>query len=182
VGPRVIAVIAAVIATACALGCGETEDRRPSTTGQTTSRAKLFGAPELVPTREGEAIRRELATSAEIRDTLAGVLVWEIEHVQVRLPTRAGPPGHVTVVLKAGGEPSELSDSEIAQTRKIVAGVVPVAGWTADQTDVVLAPSVDVERPPPADTPRDVLLALCLIGFGASFGIVIDRSRRRGTR
>ncbi|MGB1277516.1 MAG: hypothetical protein ACPG77_17365 [Nannocystaceae bacterium] len=235
-GPRTLAFTAvAGVAACCALACGDVKDRRPSKQ-HTTSRAKLFGAPELVPTREGEAIRRELATSAEIRETLEGVLAREIEHVQVRLPKRGGPPGHVTVVLKGAGQADEagqvgqgaagpsgeagvagpsvgqaagpsdeagqegqsgqagpsggalqagqtagLSAFEIAQTRAIVAGIVPVSGWTDAQTKVVLAQSVEVQTqsPSPKDTPRDVLLALTLIGFGASLGIVVDRSRRR---
>ncbi|MGB1013886.1 MAG: hypothetical protein ACPG4T_07120 [Nannocystaceae bacterium] len=263
-GPRTLAFTAAAgVAACCALACGDVKDRRPSKQ-HTTSRAKLFGAPELVPTREGEAIRRELATSAEIRETLEGVLAREIEHVQVRLPKRGGPPGHVTVVLKGAGQADEagqvgqgaagpsgeagvagpsvgqaagpsdeagqvgqsgqagpsggagqvgqaagpsdeagqegqsgqagpsggalqagqtagLSAFEIAQTRAIVAGIVPVSGWTDAQTKVVLAQSMEVQTqsPSPKDTPRDVLLALTLIGFGASLGIVVDRSRRR---
>lgn len=163
---------------ACA-GCSEAVDRRPQP--RQATRSTLFGAPELVPTREGERIRRELATAAEIRQTLAGFLPWRIHHVQVRL-SHEGVRGRVSVVLQVNPDAAEV-EPYVDQIQRIVAGIVPETGWRAEQTTVVVGASErDIPGPREPFRPRDILLVLSIFGFGASFGVVVDRSLLRRQR
>lgn len=155
-------------------GCSEPAVRRPQT--REVTRATLFGDPQLVPTREGERVRRELATAAEIRETLAGALPWAVDHVQVRL-TAGEVPGRVSVILQTTEAASYQPDAEVvSQIRRLVAGIVPESDWRPEQTSVVVGAAPSKQDQEDTRGARVFFLALSLIGLGASGGVVIDRT------
>jgi type III secretory pathway lipoprotein EscJ len=158
-----------------ASGCGAHE--RPSGPGPgrpeiAPDKDSLFGDPGLVPTREGEHIRRELAAAGEIDravTTLSGV---ERARANVELARQDHEPPRVLVAarLDPAGDRSVLRQ----QINSVIRGVV---GEIPDEnvTVVLAAPSAPLERPVPA---LSLVLAMCLVGLGSSAGVAADRLLR----
>ena len=128
-------------------------------------KAALFGDASLVPSREGEAARRELAGAGEIAAVLRASGWIERVHVDVE----QGESVRVVIAgTRSATAPAEL-DAEIAA---IVAGVL-----ARDDAEIVLAIATPHEAP---ERPRRELpLALAALGLGASVALAIDRALRR---
>jgi len=148
---------------AAIVGCSERPASRPSP--PPPDKARLFGDPLLVPSRDGEAARRELAAAGEITATLAAADLVADVHVDVE------EAGRVVV----GGKLA--SDADEPETRARVAAIV----------DGVLGPDparklvVELGRTPstPVRERPALPIVLAAMGFGASAGIAIDRALRR---
>jgi hypothetical protein len=154
------ATLAAVVlvATACSEPAAAPERAAPD-------KAALFGDPSLVPSREGEAARRELASAGEIEAVLRASGWIDRVHVDVE----HGEPIRVVIAGTRGATtPAEL-DEEIAA---VVAGVL-----ARDDAEIVLAIATPSE--PPAPPRREVPLAFAAVGLGASVALAIDRALRR---
>lgn len=128
-------------------------------------KAALFGDATLVPSRAGEAARRELASAGEIAAVLRASGWIDRVHVDVeeRETTRV-----VIAGTRGASAPSEL-DTEIAA---VVAAVL-----ARDDAEIVLAIATPSE--PPVRPRRELPLALAALGLGASVALAIDRALRR---
>lgn len=136
----------------------------------------LYGDPGLMPTREGERRRREIAYASEIDGALALLPVRE-HHVDVELAADPNAPPRILIVATVGpGAPTDLPD-RIRTVVDTVVGPVPDPGPTLILS---AAPAGGDEGPTPA--PVTWLLSLALLGFGFNLGIAYDRARRRRVR
>jgi hypothetical protein len=150
------------------LACGEPSGHRPAKATASDKRA-LYADPMLVPTREGERIRAEIALAGEIEQALR--MFPELQDVRVHVETSTVP----TRVAVFGAAPTELVTQLRAHTDEVARAV---AG--DDIVGVTTIAALDPE--PPAREPRlHLVLALALWGLGASMGIAADRfaCRRR---
>lgn len=170
IGPTVL--VLGLLASGCS-GGERLARPGPLRTEVAPDKESLFGDPGLVPTREGEHIRREIAVAGEIERavlTLGGVAR---AHTNVELPREGSEPPRVLVAarLDAGGDRSTLD----GRIRSVVRGVV---GDVPDRAlNVVLAePAAPREERAP---PLPLLLGAGLVGFGLSAGVAVDRLRRR---
>ena len=180
----------AVMTIACSLPAQEPEragrgDRCPVTTWESA-----YGDPTLVPTREGEQVRRDLATASAIRETVkfsAGARARDVHvafrgRIRPRPTTRSaaadeGLPGQARVTVIASTE------AELESLRPTIHEIVRASArepWTPAQTEVVFVAASET----PPETPArggllDLALAMALIGFGASMGISLDRAAAR---
>lgn len=131
-------------------------------------KAALFGDASLVPSREGEAARRELASAGEIAAILRAS-GW-IDRVHVDVEQAAS----IRVVIAGARTSTAPADLE-AEIAAIVAGVL-----TRDDAEIVLAIATPPESP---ERPRRELpLALAALGLGASVALALDRALRRRRR
>jgi hypothetical protein len=130
-------------------------------------KASLFADPTLVPTRDGEAARRELAESGEITQAI-GATSW-IEDTHVDVEREAGRTRVLVTGRRTAIAPADL-DAHVHRIARAVCG---------DEMELVLT-LADAAQPPPAPSRRlDLPLGLALVGLGASLAVLADRSWRR---
>ena len=126
----------------------------------------VFGSASLVPTREGERARRELATAGELEQALDRLGLGPA-HVDVELrdPT-------AVIVIARGSERDEATVIEL--TRALIPELEPA------NLHVWWQPTI-AETPAPAQDrePRSWALMLACLGLGVSVGIVAERLRSR---
>jgi hypothetical protein len=147
-----------------ALGCGEASTTQPSPR-IAPDKAELFGDPTLVPTRDGEAARRELAAAGELAAVLRASGWIDEVHVDVE-------HGAITRVV-VGGRRSAAAPTELAPAVQAVA-----QGVLGDELELVLAIAEPVASEPPLRG-RELPLLLAALGLGASVALVLDRTLRR---
>ena len=155
-------------------GCGapSTAPRRPPKPA--ADKEALYGDPGLVPSREGERARRELATAGEIDGAVR--ILPGVDDVRVDVEHRPGLPDAIAVVVRlTGGSSSEAVREQVVT---IVAGVA--GDDAAGDAEIVVAVPTREEAPGRPELP--VGLALALLGFGASVGVTADRLLRRRLR
>lgn len=157
----------AIILILAASACGPTERTKPQRPRD--DKARVFGDASLVPTREGERIRREVALAGEIEGLLEPLIAPGQTRANVDLePT---PPRVLISLIVPSGE----TEAEMLQhyAVEVATGVVgPKA-----EVDVVVQSGPAEE---PARGPAfPVLLALALLGLGSSAGIALERFRER---
>lgn len=132
----------------------------------------LFGSASLVPTREGERVRRELAIAGELQHALEHLGLGPA-HVDVEL----GPRPAVIVVAQ---QPSDRSPAEAHdQVAELSSALIPKLESTG--LHAWLRPTLEPGTPPndqALPAPLWALLALSL-GLGLSLGIVSERARAR---
>ena len=134
-------------------------------------KARLYGDPGLVPTREGERIRRELALAGEL-----GRIIEQRDEVldtQIDVELGAEPP---RVLIGIGlAQPPEDSRLEHYASEAAAAIIGPGA-----ETTVLwhLAPA----EPPRGPGQLPIPLALAVLGLGLSAGIALERLRSRKRR
>jgi hypothetical protein len=146
------------------LACGEPSSARPQPAP--SDKRALYGDPVLVPTREGERRRREVALAGEIERALR--LFPELEEIRVHV--EADSKMRVAVIGRARTE----VDAELRARLEEV--VTAIAGPDAARTTTITAHAPEQ----PTREPRvGVLLVLALLGLGASCGITADRLARR---
>ncbi len=131
----------------------------------------LFGDPTLVPTRAGERARAELAAEADVRAVLAALTESADWTVAVRWPT-GDDPGAVVI---AG--PAVVASDQVARIAEAVLGP-----WSRGQVVVETFASSPTPAEPTDAPALPWLLAVALVGLGASAGIVHERVRRRRSR
>lgn len=142
-------------------------------------KAALFGDATLVPTRQGEAARLELARAGEITAALRAT-GWiddvrvDVEHAEIGTPS---PVPHVVVAgRRNAASPADLDD----RVRAVVAGICTRAAVVT--LAIADAPTTNDRREQPRDVPRDIALGLALFGLGASLSLFADRAWRRRQR
>ena len=159
---------ALALALACAPACTEPASSGPARVVVSHDKRALFGDPKLVPTREGERLRREIALAGEIEQALR--LAPELEDQRVVVQTDAGTT-RIAVFLRIS---SSVSEAEVLERTDAV--VTAIAGASTDRS-ITLAVSPHEE---PAPSRRlDLALAVALLGLGASMGMTADRMIRR---
>lgn len=126
----------------------------------------LYGDPGLVPTRQGEAFRRELAVAGEI-EAAVGVMAGVQD---VRATVREGNIG-ISVRAEPWVAQSELRQG-IEHLVEAAAGPESVSRLNLVVTRTAVAPTAP-------SAPISWGLALGLLGLGASLGIMFDRLLRR---
>jgi hypothetical protein len=132
----------------------------------------LFGDAGLVPTREGERVRRELALAGELHAALEQLGLTGV-HVDVELND---PPG-VIVIARADLE------ADIASLESTIIGFARVIVPDASTVHVEIRRlESGGERPAPSDDDRlPWTIALVCLGLGLSLGVTVERllARRR---
>lgn len=160
-----------VVALLLAVGCEARPRARPRAPAAAADKAALFGDPSLVPTREGERARREVALAQEIERALAVLpaVLGARANVELPSPGIAGPPRVLAVVLAA---PDADAPAVTAQARAIAHAVVGPAAVL----EVVVEPSPAVAASPTPRTPWPLLLGM--LGLGLCIGTLVERARR----
>jgi hypothetical protein len=157
---RIIVAAGCLVLTAS--GCqGPPAQRTP----RAADKHSLFGDPTLVPTRDGEAARRELAQSGELTRAIAAT-DW-IDDVRVDVEHELARVRVLVAGRRSSTAPSDL-DAQLRATAAAVCGA---------DAELVL---VLAEPHPQAPARRlDLPLGLALFGLGASLALVLDRGWRR---
>jgi hypothetical protein len=161
---RVRRLVVAMLAFTC-VGCPAAPER-PELPRRAVDKQSLYGDAGLVPTREGERIRRELALAGELHHALEQLGLTGV-HVDVELRDPAG------VIVVGRADPS----ADVGQLEV-----------TIDEFARVLVPDVttvqvrllqtEIPAEPPAPAPTDArhwLLALACLGLGLSLGVTFER-------
>jgi hypothetical protein len=152
------------------MACAEPPDPRSlrESPAAASDKRSLYGDPRLVPTREGERIRREIATASEIEQALRIALPIEALRVVVDGKDESR---RAAVFLRV---PPQIEADEARARADAV--VTAIAGATIDRSIAVV---VSPDAPPRPARELGVALALALLGLGASMGVTADRLRRR---
>lgn len=143
-------------------------DRPSPPRARVPDKAALYGDPGLLPTREGEAARRELAMSAELAQVVAATGWIESPHVDVEI-------AEATTTVIVGGVRNAAAPEDLEQ--QVLAVAYGIAGDGATVTMVL----GDADAPKPARA-MDASLLLAVLGLGASLSLMIDRAWRRRRR
>ncbi len=165
----------------CALlaACASPQPPRRPADAQTASKASLFGDAALVPTRQGERARAELAVSAEVQRVVAVLPAVQTVAVSVRLPATRGDAdtparAAVSVIVAAEADAHSVRRDVEAVTRT----------WLGEEALIETLVAARPDAPDPDELPWP-MLTLALLGLGASLGVTVDRAfdrRRRATR
>lgn len=158
--------LALVALMACA--CEAHPSVRPNPAAQ-LDKQKTFGNASLVPTREGERARRELAIAGELERALAQLDLGPA-HVDVELRE----PVTVVVIARIRDDrsPSEAERAAITLAHAMVPELAPA------NLHVWLQPA-SAEPPPPDSAARTWQLMLACLGLGLCLGIARERLRSR---
>jgi len=167
-----------------ATACGDPPPRPVPTTNATgPSKAELFGSASLVPTRAGERARAELALAAELDRVLEAMRAVDTADVAIRLPpttfdSHASAPARALVTVAL--EP----DADAASARIGIGRTART--WLGPQAelDVTVAEAAPIAEPTQERPSKLLMLAVALLGLGASLGVTVDRAfdRRRRKR
>ncbi|HVH99570.1 MAG TPA: hypothetical protein VM869_12705 [Enhygromyxa sp.] len=132
----------------------------------------VFGSASLVPTREGERARRELAIAGELEQALAQLELGPA-HVDVELREPA------TVIVIARVQDDQDTQS-LARAEATVAQLAHAMVPELDPANLHLWLQPGHEQPAaPEPSSRTWLLMLACLGLGLSFGIAGERLRSR---
>jgi hypothetical protein len=150
------------------LGCAPpTPPHRPASK---PDKRELFGDASLVPTREGERIRRELAQADELE----------------RLLARADVPASVTVSLVEPASAVVVARTgELAMIQTIAHAALPELEASRIHVTVhrppihVTAPSVDAALEAESDERRELPALVLTLGLGLALGIALERGWQR---
>lgn len=152
-----------------ASGCAAPSPRAPAPESAGDKQAS-YGDPTLLPTREGERVRMEVALAREIEqalDVLPGVLH---SRVDVELPRPgAREPERVLAVAEVSAE------TDVSAARAATESIVRAVVGPAASAEVVIATAADDE--PPSEPRPSMMLLLAILGLGLSGGIAIERAR-----
>ena len=109
------------------LACGEAETERQPPRRPVPDKDALFGDPGLVPTREGERARREIALAGEIHNAIVVLPEVARARVDVELGDGEDEPTRVVVAAElrgdAGLEPAFRE--AVGRVVRAIAGPVP---------------------------------------------------------
>lgn len=138
----------------------------------------VFGSASLVPTREGERARRELAIAGELEQALAQLELGPA-HVDVELRE----PVTVIVIARVRHDQDDQADQDdqsLARAEATVAQLAHAMVPELDPANLHLWLQPGHEQPAaPEPSSRTWLLMLACLGLGLSFGIAGERLRSR---
>jgi hypothetical protein len=160
-----------VVLLVLALGaCVQADAPSRATPSRAADKEALYADAALVPTREGERVRREVALAGEIEAAVA--VAMDTPHVAADVELEVPP--RVAVAVRAGSADPEASRASVqALARAIV----------KDAEVVVILSAPHPRSPDPSAPARPVAwLLLSLLGLGVSLGIGIERLRLRMAR
>lgn len=149
------------LASACLLllsiACTPSEPNLAATHG--ADKQALYGDPALVPTREGERVRRELMLAGELERLLA--------HADVAASVAVSllGPGHALIVAHADDQGRVMAIARASLPDEEVAEV-----------ELVLVPT----RPEPAPERSPLPYVVVALALGLSLGVAGERARIRG--
>lgn len=158
-----------------ALGCGSGEPARSRVPARGASdKAALFGDASLVPTRQGERARREVALAQEIEQALGVLPSVARARVDVELPADASP----RVLAVVSGDPGADASALTSRARTIAHAVMGPAAAVEVVAEPIAAPA-----PAPPIVPLRWPLLLGVLGLGFFGGMLLERIRglRRAT-
>lgn len=162
-------------------GCGDPAPRPVSSgNAEAPSKAELFGSATLVPTRAGEQARAELSLAAELTRVVEAMPRVESAEVAIRLPpptfggnAPAPPRALMTVALEPEADSASLRTSVEGSART----------WLGPDAELSVTMVESAPHAPPTEERpgRLVMIAVTLLGLGASLGVTVDRAfdRRR---
>lgn len=145
-------------------------------------KARLFGDPTLVPTREGERARLELAAAGEIAAAITAIDAVQELHVDVEIEDDGA---QVIVAGRRTRADDDLDATVAAIADAVLAahGPVQLTLALAEFSTTAAAPDQPHDVTPPRS--RTAALALAAMGLGASLAVFLDRlwwRRRRTSR
>ncbi|PRQ07110.1 hypothetical protein [Enhygromyxa salina] len=141
---------------------------RPIPEQRRADKRTLFADASLVPTREGERIRRELALAGEVTTALE-LLDFSPVHVDLELRAEHGS----AVVVAQPPADADIAELE-AEITQLTAAIVPEL--EVSQIHVWLRPSAELPAP---KRDRTWALSLVCLGLGLSLGVTLERARLR---
>ncbi len=132
-------------------------------------KAAVYGDAALVPTREGERMRRQIALAGQLERAVATLSFVEAVTVDVDDTTE---PARAVAVVRL--QPGRAEDDEVTRTlAELGAALAPIeVRW------VVQSHAAGDEVPSDAPPPWPLLIGL--LGLGASLGVTIERWRKGG--
>ncbi|MEZ4428956.1 MAG: hypothetical protein R3A51_14860 [Nannocystaceae bacterium] len=174
---------AAVVIAALSPGCAASTTAPPRPRASVPDKAAMYEDAALVPTREGELARRELAFAASARAAVESVSPWRVAFVEARLGRGRSGRLLMTIAPPEGVTVEAIPPALASQLRALIVPLAPEP-WTDAQTTLELAHPVmtSAQREPPTPRSPSLLLALCLVGLGASAGVTLDRLARARAR
>jgi hypothetical protein len=147
------------------VGVGCSAPARPAAPRRAVDKQSLYGDAGLVPTREGERVRRELALAGELRKAIEQLGLSAV-HVDVELNE---PPG-VIVIAQVVGEP------DTHELEATIAGFARVIVPDATSVQVQLrSAEIAAQSPAPLDGGPPWAIALACLGLGLSLGVTVER-------
>jgi len=152
-------------------GCGDPPAPRERPAARPSDKAALYGDAALVPTREGERARAEVALAEELRAALE--TLHAVEKARATVTTEHGErPTSAAVIIRArpGSDRSALDST----ARRIARGILGEEDVSLEVE--VSAPSVDVPPEDSPSAPRPIVL-FAVLGLGISLGLTFDRAR-----
>lgn len=157
-------------------GCGR-EPQRQAAPVRVADKEALYGDAMLVPTREGERVRLEVALAGQVE--AAAKVAVDTAGVSADVELVDAPP-RVTLAVRL-----ERPDPDPVVTKASLESLARAIVKDADVHVLVTAPASESGRP--AASPNGTAgLWLVLLGLGVSLGITIERLRlrirRRGGR
>ena len=161
--------------------CSESTYSPPRTlpTATILDKQELYGDPGLVPSREGEHARRELALAGEITRSIQALNLASAISVQIQLPLASAEVshGHALVIVTPKSSQQDTPSLEPQIVRVVQANLG--TNWQQAQITILWAPLPQPISAPLSKEHSFLSLALSLIIFGASAGITLDRILRR---
>lgn len=155
------------VASLVLVGVGCQAPARSAAPRRTVDKQALYGDAGLVPTREGERVRRELALAGELCKALEQLGLADV-HVDVELHEQPG------VIVVARAEPDTDSVQLEATITAFSRVIVP------DAMVHVQLRQAESEHPTPTPTDgRHWAIALACLGLGLSLGVTAERLRSR---
>ncbi len=153
-----------------ATACGEPARPGPGPGPARPDKAALFGDPTLVPTRDGERSRRELALAHEVEQAARLLSGLAELRVNVELPPRRAPEGRPRVLAVIRPAPGTEDQALREQVTAIARAVVDPR---CDPTVLVSRPAAQTPPVAPSSWP----LVLSVLGLGFCGGLLAERAR-----
>lgn len=138
-----------------------------------TDKHALYGDAVLVPTREGERVRKEIALAGQIEAAVR--VATGTPHVVADVELEGTPP-RVAVAVRLSA-PAVDPDAARHSVRSLAGAIVKDA-----DVFVLLVAAGSATPTDPSPARPSAWLLLAILGLGTSLGIAIERLRLRGLR
>ncbi len=168
----------ALLAVLFGAGCSDPAPPRRNAPARVADKAALYADPGLLPTREGERARAEVALAGEIEASVELLHAVEDARASVTIGD-AGTAQDAVVVVRTlpNADRTALEDASV----RIATSVLSLP---KDRVDVQVSQPATVTTAPTSGRPSPLLL-FAILGLGISLGLSVDRLRpllRRSVR